>query len=306
MELKRYGKPRHPSAPFRRDVLLEYKLPPPNPYRRPDAHSLWREKLIQLAEDRGQTYQRLRSLVVTTIVAQMLPPSVVKGGTSMILRSEYGDCRQTDDIDVARPKGVEIGDFLDELKMNLRRGWNGYTGEIELSEMQPMSMLPSSYIMQHLTIALSHNGSYLLTVPMEIGSDEIGETEKPDLVLTKETSSLFALLSLPATLPGSLLPVPYQIAQKLHGCTSLHGRKRANDLVDMQILMRGNVSLRELRLICEQMFPFRRQHEFPPDILIYPEWRGTYESAARGLNVVPTLGEAVAWTERLISDIDSS
>ena len=71
---------------------------------------------------------QIRTLIAYTIIAQMLPKGVVKGGSALKLR--YGDktTRFTRDLDTARAEDLE--EYLKQLEASLTEGWNGFTGII--------------------------------------------------------------------------------------------------------------------------------------------------------------------------------
>ena len=69
-----------------------------------------------------------RNLMAGIVLGQMLPAgTVVKGGTSFLLRLGPGNCRTTVDFDTAR-KG-ELGQFIVSLRANLEQGWAGFSAK---------------------------------------------------------------------------------------------------------------------------------------------------------------------------------
>jgi len=145
--------------------------------------------------------------------------------------------RFTTDLDAARPTCITLGDYLDELSRHLQAGWSGFTGTLEqLAPARPDNM-PEQYVMHPFKIRLAYLSRHWLSVPFELGHDEIGSTEQHDLQLAPEIVDLFATIGLDTPQPIPLLTVEHQIAQKLHACTTLHPRSgsndRAHDLVDL-------------------------------------------------------------------------
>ena len=67
--------------------------------------------------------QRIRRSVANTIVAQLMPSGVIKGGSSLKFR--YGDVatRVTKDMDAAQ--GEDLETFIIELDGALGDGWQG-------------------------------------------------------------------------------------------------------------------------------------------------------------------------------------
>ena len=77
---------------------------------------------------------------------------------------------------------------------------------------------------------------------------------------------------------------------------------RAHDLVDLQILeQEETIDYAELREIGTRLFAARRAHEWPPTVVEYDDWDTIYAEAAEGLDVLPTVTEAVAWANDLIA-----
>ena len=69
--------------------------------------------------------------VANVAVGQMLPPSVVKGGTAMKLRVGEPGSRFTPDFDASRSAEITLDDYIDELADRLADGWSGFTGTVE-------------------------------------------------------------------------------------------------------------------------------------------------------------------------------
>jgi len=109
--------------------------------------------------------------MANVIVGQLLPCGVVKGGSALKLRYGYANTRFTTDLDAARDEDLEI--FIDELAASLESGWNGFTGTIAEREPAHPTGVPEGYVMQPFDIKLAYNGKSWVTVPLEIGHDEI-------------------------------------------------------------------------------------------------------------------------------------
>ena len=58
--------------------------------------------------------------------------------------------------------------------------------------------------------------------------------------------------------------------------------------------------------ICIRLFDYRRQQAWPPAIVASEEWAVIYHEQSEGLDVLPTLAEAIDWGNSLIADIDGS
>ena len=147
-----------------------------------------------------------------------------------------------------------------------------------------------------------------MTVPLEVGHDEIGDTADAVLRLAPDLLALFETLGLAPPGPVRVLAVHHQIAQKLHACT-VAGSDRAHDLVDLQLLESsepGPLDFPLTRTTAKRLFASRQAHAWPPTIASHPTWEPLYRDAAEGLSVHQDLGEACAWGNNLIRRIDNA
>ena len=100
--------------------------------------------------------------------------------------------------------------------------------------------------------------------------------------------------------------VAHQIAQKIHGATD-PDYVRVQDVIDLQLMMkRESVDRTEVRQICKRLFANRKKQSWPPKIEISDEWRVAYAGMVGDIPVLPTVDDAVAWTNELIAKIDAS
>lgn len=181
-------------------------------------------------------YVKAKTIIANTIVGQMLPDGVVKGGSALKLRFGDTGTRFTADLDVARKSA--LNEYVEKLEKNLAEGWSGFTGRlVERKPAQPEGV-PPHYVMQPFDIKLSYLGKSWLTVTLEVGHDEIGDADKAEMRLAPDVAKLFEEIGLPQPGPVPLMPLHYQVAQKLHALTE-PGSKRAHDLVDLQIITKG-------------------------------------------------------------------
>jgi hypothetical protein len=265
-------------------------------------------RLANIAKADGGNELRLRAAIANTIVAQMLPPGVVKGGTAMKLRVGETASRFTTDLDAARAANATVEDYIDEFDQRLTKGWNGFTGRIrKLQPAEPLE-IPADYVMQPFEVKLAYLAKSWLTVTFELGHDEIGSTADPKLAIAETLIELFRQLGLPDPAPVPLLAVEHQIAQKLHACTTpnrLGGNDRAHDLVDLQILVECDPpDLTLLANIGRRLFAARRVTQWPPTVTIFPSWEQIYTQSAEGLGV-RSLPDAVVWANILIDQANA-
>jgi hypothetical protein len=159
--------------------------------------------------------------------------------------------------------------------------------------------------MKPFKIGLSYKGSAWLTIDLEIGHDEVGSTIDPDVVISSEVVELFESLGLSTPAPIPMLPIPHQIAQKLHACTWVgdgSGNARAHDLVDLQVIVaEERPNLAAAGEVAVRLFASRRAQLWKPVVVEYAsddptlDWATLYAEAAEGLDVLPTVEEAVRW-----------
>lgn len=97
----------------------------------------------------------------------------------------------------------------------------------------------------------------------------------------------------------------HQTAQKLRALSSTESG-RTDDLVDLQLLDKGErLDLRQVRATCVRLFAYRRQQERPPTILAGLEWDTLYAEAADGIDVLPTVAQAVTWARAFVRRIET-
>lgn len=263
-------------------------------------------RISNVAQARGGLVRRIQRVVANTVVGQMLPASVVKGGTAMKLRVGEAGTRFTPDFDASRSALITLDDYLDELADRLDAGWGGFTGAVaELESPRPIGV-PDEYVMKPFLIRLAYKGRHWLAVPFELGRDEIGSTKQHEARIAEDIVELFGTLGLEAPEPIPVLALDHQIAQKLHACTSINattGRNdRAHDLVDLQILdQEENIDMVAVAATAERLFAARRSHLWPPTVVVHEGWDTIYAEAADGLDVIDKVTDAVAWANDFIA-----
>ncbi len=263
-------------------------------------------RIDNLAREQGRPVRRIQRAVANTVVGQMLPPGVVKGGTAMKLRVGEAGSRFTPDLDVARAASLTLEDYLGELGDRLAEGWGGFTGTVTERDGPRPTGVPEEYVMQPFEIRLAYRSRHWLTVPFELGRDEIGSTSREELRLADDIVELFETLGLDRPAPIPLLAIDHQVAQKLHACTSVNsktgGNERAHDLVDLQILeQEEEIDFVTLGATAKRLFAARRSHPWPPTVVAYEGWATIYAEAADGLEVIDNVDDAVEWANDFIA-----
>lgn len=246
----------------------------------------------------------LRRTVACVVVGQMLPDGLVKGGAAMRIRLGTTTSRFSRDFDVVR-RG-RLDEFMADLQGRLRSGWAGFTGRVvTLDPPRPVGV-PPAYVMRPFEVKLDYIGKPWLTLPLELGSDEIGDTDRTVADLSTDITVLFTDLGLPPPRPIPLLSVEDQVAQKLHACSAA-GSDRAHDLVDLQLLDGfAQIDLVAANGLCARLFASRRGHAWPPVVTSGAGWSTLYAEAAEGLPVLQDLDGAIDWCNGLIVRIGSS
>lgn len=252
--------------------------------------------------DQG-AYVRLRTLMANAVVAQMLPDGVVKGGSAIKMRYGNAQTRYTTDLDTATASDPSA--YAEALGEALSRGWEGFTGRVVPREPAHPRDVPEEYVMMPFDVRLSYLGKPWCTVPLEVGHNEIGDADVADWTELDDAAEVFGRLGFPAPGRAPLMPLEYQVAQKLHAVTGEGDRVR--DLIDLQVVFaNSDVDLAATRRTCERLFAYRKAQDWPPTVVAREGWEEQYRSLAGGLQVLQSIEEAVEWANGLIGRIASA
>lgn len=214
------------------------------------------EQRIRNLEGNDGLALRRRVAMALVVVGQMLPEGAIKGGSAMALR--YGrESRFTQDLDVARVQ--PLAQFRSDFEDSLAAGWAGFSGRlVEKAAPQPAAV-PEAYVMQPFEVRLDYEGRSWCSVKFEIGHNEIGDAEEPEYRLSADLANLFVEVGVESPKPVRVMSADHQIAQKLHA-VSAEASERARDLVDLQLLDRGeDLDLVQVRATCTRLFKYRGQ-----------------------------------------------
>lgn len=163
---------------------------------------------------------RVALIVATTAAAQMMPSGVVKGGTAMQLRLGPGGSRFSQDLDVARAGALD--EFEAGYRENLRTGWAGFSGELVAKTPPRPVGVPAHYVMRPYQVRITYGtgGTPWRTVEFELGHDELGCIEDPEIEIAADVTDIFVPIGLPTPAPLPLMARHHQVVQKLHACTA--------------------------------------------------------------------------------------
>lgn len=248
---------------------------------------------------------RKARIIANVIAAQMLPESALRGGTS--LKIKYGDSltRASSDLDVALAS--ERDAFIEEYKQNLSVGWNGFTGVLTPSNQKSNPIgVPQTYITETWNLKLKYKGGEWLKQEIDIGHDEIGDTQEAVYEESSEIWGWFAICGLPLPSPVRVIRVDHQIAQKIHALAS-DPRERIHDLVDLQVIFKNqSIDLLVTASTCRKLFTSRGTTAWPPRLGNQEGQLAEYESFLEGTNAIQDVSEAVVWFNELVENLESS
>lgn len=212
--------------------------------------------------------------------------------------------RFTTDLDVARSRTLDS--YLDTLSRSLAIGWNGFTGRIATVDPPHPEGIPELYVMMPFAVKLDFLGKPWVTVPLEVGHDEIGDARDAEYAISPDIVDFFRSLGFPEPQPVPLMPLHHQIAQKLHALSSPKSQ-RAHDLIDLQLIVRNETFDKQLvKNTCVKLFKYRKAQAWPCSIEVHEGWPRLYESQAQGLPVLENVEDAVAWARDFVRDINQS
>ena len=271
--------------------------------KRPNSCTNLNKAILRIADSEAQ-FVDIRATMANVIVAQMLPGCVVKGGSQLRLRFGPLASRVTMDLDAAR--NIDLDSFVTLFRTALADGWCDFTGDLIVRHQASPKGIPFEYVMQPFDVKLRYKGRPWCTILVEVGHNEIGDAEEADVVpLPAEINNVFVGLGFPEPSPVPLMPLKFQVAQKLHGLSAM-GSDRVRDVIDLQLIMRTEVGIAEIRPVCEQLFRYRRCQTWPPVVVKGKGWDMLYDSLRGKLPVLQTADEAIAWVNDLIATICSS
>jgi hypothetical protein len=267
----------------------------------------------------GRVQRQLGVMVVTELLGRVRSENgqqlfLVKGGSSIELRLGVASSRTSKDLDA-----VFRGDFsrmYDAARAVLAEGWDGFSAVVtppEAINAPGLSAKPRRF-----KVKLSFAGQPWCTIPVEVSAAESKSANHPESVSPAALAHVgLPALGLPETSAVLCLPLNYQIAQKLHACTSEdpdgRANDRAHDLIIDVLLLWNLVPEKEhpaVRSACLDIFTSRAMHPWPPQLLPPAHWQRLYEAAYRTVlepgHVPPMVQEAAAAVRDIVDVIDQA
>lgn len=287
-------------------------------------------RMEEASRDLGVPAARVRRMLCTLIVTQMLPDAVaVKGGMGVKLRMGERGTRATADLDVAtRQRGAE---FEESFRARLGQGWGvvpatkgglrkdpnapdrvAFTAALKPQRLHDPGLPRPQYVMHPYRVTLSFLGREWAGLDVEVSDPEIEPYAHTRRAVDGGLIELSERFGFGELQPVELIDLEYQIAQKIHAVTD-PGYARAHDLVDLQLLWGAGPELTSLRDLCARTFTFRRAQEWPPLPLRAMEgWEPAYLEAREetevggSSSVLAGIEPARRWFEQVIASIDAA
>lgn len=282
--------------------------------RPPGDRSHLERLLTTWSESTGATAGRLRRVVGVAVISKMLdglPDEegrqriVFKGGAALEMR--FGlRARSTKDLDAAYRGDLDEAVAL--IGKAVTAGWSGFTGwvtEVELIERARVQSPPVRF-----NIKLAYRGKDLISIPIEISLAEATSLQEPEV-------SFVAISLEPVHLKGpatvALLPLRYQIAQKLHACTESpsddYSNDRSRDLADLMLIEELGVEEDDLpgvRAACVEIFDARGIHRWSPLVQAFPGWDALWNNIVENEGLSISLNDAVIAVSGFVERINAA
>ena len=227
---------------------------------------------------------RLRRRVGITAIAAMLDGAnqptarfIFKGGAAFQFR--FGDrARSSADVDLICRANL-VG-AMEALEAGLIAGWSGFTGR--LIDLGPFDVPGVRIPPQRANAKISYKGKAFVTIPIEVAAPEGASLDRVDRVAIEPISEL----GLESRMSVPVLGVAYQVAQKIHACTTIADDGRANDrvrdLADLILLDElAEVELDHTATACTEIFRLRAMQPWPPDLTVWPHWPRLWAAIVR-------------------------
>jgi Nucleotidyl transferase AbiEii toxin, Type IV TA system len=263
-----------------------------------------RRVIDQAAARRSVAPGRLHYTVASTVVLQMVPSGVAKGGGAIRQRVSEHDARLTKDLDYSLEEDIDLDSFVDTFNQRLADGWHGFNGILKTMKKASPEGVPTEYVMDPFEVKLQYLDKPYGTVLLEVGHPETGSTDESVERLGSDIAEIFTEVGLPAPEPVRVMSAEHQITQKIHACTGPDAASRAHDLVDIQILAAvEDLDYTAIAAIGPRLFAYRQRHEWPPTVVAHDGWDGLYANACEDIvnnKVAGAVGEAIEMVNSIV------
>lgn len=287
-------------------------------------------RLDEASRGLGVPSARVRQMLCTLIVSQMLPDAVaVKGGMGVKLRMGERGTRATTDLDVStRRRGA---DFEEPFRSRLAQGWGAvpatkgalrkdpaapdrvaFTAVLKPQPPHDPGLAQPQYVMHPYRVTLSFLGKEWGGLDVEVADPEIEPHAHTRRAVDGELVKLSEHFGFGTLQAVELIDLEHQMAQKIHAVTNPK-YARAHDLVDLQLLWDSGPDMDILRDFCVRTFAFRREQEWPPlPLRAMDEWGPAYQEAYAETEVdgsslmLAGIDAAREWFEQVITSIDAA
>lgn len=287
-------------------------------------------RIEETSRDLGVPSARVRLMLCTLIVSQMLPDAVaIKGGMGVKLRMGEMGTRATADLDVSTRQRGEA--FEQEFRARLEQGWGtvpaskgtlrknpdapervAFSATLKAQSLHDPGLSQPQYVMHPYKVTLSFLGKEWAALDVEVSDPEIEPHAHTRRAVDTDLAELSERFGFGELDPVELIDLEYQIAQKIHAITDPY-YERAHDLVDLQLLWEAGPELPVVRKFCLRTFAFRRAQEWPPlPLRDMDGWARAYlhsreETEIDGTSpVLESIDLAREWFERAITSIDAA
>lgn len=224
-------------------------------------------------------------------------PITVKGGVAMELRLRTR-ARATRELDLTVHGSV--GELGDALAPALANGYGAFT----FRRTAELYLMPNGAV--RLRVAVQFHGQAWTTIQVDLSESEVGDvgSEAADGLPLED----FGLAG-PASVP--CLPLPYQIAQKLHAVVGPTAEEDEGEglrhMIDLLLLRDLVVDWGSVRVACERLFAAREHPAWPPMVPVPTRWERALSLAADEVGLaVRDLAEARRAVERLVERITTA
>ena len=281
------------------------------PKSRPPANAKALETWIsQKAREDGVAVNRLRRgisfMVISAVLGRLvdgqgLPLFLLKGGVAMELRVGL-QARASRDYDTAFRQAI------DRVTHVLAEAESYACGDFRVTPGKAVPIGPTGAV--RIPLRLEYGTHAWGSVDLEVAAAE-GRSGSPDTIEYVKGSPVLSVFGLPDVEPVALLPLPYQIAQKIHACTEVKAGKdndRFRDLIDLILLdeLVVDKDLPSVRAACVEVFSIRGTHPWPPKVVIYPLWPDQYRALAKSMGFpVTEVADAAAAVDAMIKRIST-